>query len=59
MNPARSLGPALLNWTWTDQRLCALASLVRALVYCVLRQASRPAPPAVESAGVRAEAEQL
>jgi MIP family channel proteins len=45
MNPARSLGPALLSWTWTDQWIYLVAPLVGALlgalVYRALRQASQ------------------
>ncbi len=47
MNPARSLGPALVSWTWTDQWVYLLAPLLGAalgaLVYRLLRDASRPA----------------
>ncbi len=61
MNPARSLGPALLSWTWTDQWLYIVAPLVGALlgalVYRALRQASQPLSfspePVEEPAGER------
>ncbi len=47
MNPARSLGPALVSFTWTDQWVYVLAPLVGAalgaLVYRLLRDAPRPA----------------
>lgn len=59
MNPARSLGPALLSWTWTDQWVYLIAPLVGALagalVYRALRQASHSASPVVESAEERSE----
>jgi aquaporin NIP len=53
MNPARSLGPALISWTWTDQWVYVLAPLlgaaVGAYVYRLLRDAHRAraasAPP--------------
>ena len=45
MNPARSLGPALVSWTWTAQWVYVLAPLLGALVgayaYRLLRDASR------------------
>lgn len=61
MNPARSLGPALLSWTWTDQWLYLVAPLVGALlgalVYRALRQASQALSfspePVEEPAGER------
>ncbi|GCF07507.1 MIP/aquaporin family protein [Dictyobacter arantiisoli] len=44
MNPARSLGPALVSWTWTAQWVYVLGPLlgavVGALIYRWLRQAS-------------------
>jgi MIP family channel proteins len=44
MNPARSLGPALVSWTWTDQWVYLLAPLLGAAlgawVYRLLRDAS-------------------
>ena len=47
MNPARSLGPALVSLTWTDQWVYLLApflgAIAGALVYRLLRDASRPA----------------
>jgi MIP family channel proteins len=46
MNPARSLGPALIGWTWTGQWVYLTAPLlgasVAALVYRWLRAASQP-----------------
>ena len=53
MNPARSLGSALISWTWTDQWVYVLAPLlgaaVGAYVYRLLRDAHRAraasAPP--------------
>lgn len=45
MNPARSLGPALISWTWNAQWVYVLApflgAAVGALVYRWLRQASQ------------------
>jgi MIP family channel proteins len=45
MNPARSLGPALFSWTWTDQWVYLLAPLlgaaVGAYVYRLLREATQ------------------
>ena len=45
MNPARSLGPALVGWTWTAQWVYVLAPLVGAVVgayvYRLLRDAGR------------------
>jgi MIP family channel proteins len=47
MNPARSLGPALVSWTWTDQWVYLLAPLVGAIagayVYRLLRDATQVA----------------
>jgi MIP family channel proteins len=47
MNPARSLGPALVSLTWTDQWVYLLApflgAVLGALVYRLLRDAPRPA----------------
>lgn len=47
MNPARSLGPALVSFTWTDQWVYLLApflgAVLGALVYRLLRDAPRPA----------------
>lgn len=44
MNPARSLGPALMSWTWTAQWIYILGPMLGAvagaLVYRWLRQAS-------------------
>lgn len=44
MNPARSLGPALMSWTWTAQWVYVLGPMLGAvagaLVYRCLRQAS-------------------
>lgn len=44
MNPARSLGPALIGWTWSDQWVYVLAPLVGAaagaFVYRWLRETS-------------------
>lgn len=49
MNPARSLGPALVSVTWTDQWVYLLApflgAILGALVYRLLRDAPRPAKP--------------
>jgi glycerol uptake facilitator-like aquaporin len=46
MNPARSLGPALVSFTWTDQWVYLLApflgAALGALVYRLLRDAPRP-----------------
>jgi glycerol uptake facilitator-like aquaporin len=46
MNPARSLGPALIGWTWSGQWVYLPAPLlgasVAALVYRWLRAASQP-----------------
>jgi MIP family channel proteins len=46
MNPARSLGPALISGTWTDQWVYVLAPLLGAaggaLVYRWLREGSQP-----------------
>lgn len=61
MNPARSLGPALIGWTWTDQWIYIVAPLVGALlgalVYRALRQASQSLSlspePVEEPAGER------
>jgi glycerol uptake facilitator-like aquaporin len=43
MNPARSLGPALVSWTWTDQWVYLagpfLGAIVGAFVYQYLREA--------------------
>jgi len=45
MNPARSLGPALVSFTWTAQWVYLLApflgALAGALVYRVLREMSQ------------------
>jgi glycerol uptake facilitator-like aquaporin len=45
MNPARSLGPALMGWTWTAQWVYVLAPLLGAVagayVYRLLRDAGR------------------
>ena len=45
MNPARSLGPALMGWTWTDQWVYVLAPLLGAVagayVYRLLRDTGR------------------
>ena len=45
MNPARSLGPALIGWTWTAQWVYMIAPLLGAeagaYVYRLLREASR------------------
>ena len=47
MNPARSLGPALVSWTWNAQWVYLVAPLLGAvagaLLYRALRQASQPA----------------
>lgn len=56
MNPARSLGPALLSWTWTDQWVYLVAplagALLGALAYRALRLASQiPLPTAEASEG--------
>jgi aquaporin NIP len=48
MNPARSLGPALMSWTWTDQWVYLLApplgAVVGAYAYRWLREASDVSP---------------
>ncbi|GHO95097.1 aquaporin [Reticulibacter mediterranei] len=48
MNPARSLGPALMSGTWTDQWIYLLAPLLGAiagaLVYRILRDADQRRP---------------
>jgi len=50
MNPARSLGPALVSFTWTAQWVYLLApflgALAGALVYRVLREMSQTTPDA-------------
>jgi MIP family channel proteins len=51
MNPARSLGPALVSWTWTAQWIYVSApfigTITGALFYRLLRQAEHhsPVPP--------------
>ncbi len=57
MNPARSLGPALISWTWTAQWVYVLAPLLGAVAgayaYRWLRDASRTvhiSPPEHEAA---------
>jgi glycerol uptake facilitator-like aquaporin len=44
MNPARSLGPALMSWTWTAQWVYILGPMIGAVagayVYQWLREAS-------------------
>jgi glycerol uptake facilitator-like aquaporin len=49
MNPARSLAPALVSGTWTDQWVYVLAPLLGAaggsLVYRWLRVGSQPSTP--------------
>jgi glycerol uptake facilitator-like aquaporin len=55
MNPARSLGPALISWTWTAQWVYVLAPLLGAAagayVYRWLRDAGRArAASSVETA---------
>lgn len=46
MNPARSLGPALVSWTWTDQWVYVagpfLGAILGAFVYQYLREAGSP-----------------
>ena len=48
MNPARSLGPALMSWTWTDQWVYLagplLGAIAGAFVYRYLREAGSHAP---------------
>lgn len=48
MNPARSLGPALMRWTWTDQWVYLLAAplgaVVGAYTYRWLREAGDVSP---------------
>lgn len=48
MNPARSLGPALIGWQWTDQwvYLCApvLGAIAGAWLYRLLRQQAHDGP---------------
>lgn len=50
MNPARSLAPALISGTWTDQWVYVLAPLLGAaggaIVYRCLREGSQPPTPA-------------
>jgi MIP family channel proteins len=57
MNPARSLGPALVSWTWTAQWVYLTAPLLggaaAALLYRWLRLSSQPEVPARERADVR------
>jgi hypothetical protein len=57
MNPARSLGPALMGWTWTDQWVYVLAPLLGAAlgayVYRMLRAANHAraaSPPPTKQA---------
>jgi MIP family channel proteins len=49
MNPARSLGPALVSWTWTDQWVYLagplLGAIAGAFVYQYLRDAGSHATP--------------
>ncbi|MGH2484492.1 MAG: aquaporin, partial [Ktedonobacterales bacterium] len=53
MNPARSLGPALISWTWTAQWVYLLAPLLGAalgaLTYRWLREASQQSQAAMSS----------
>jgi MIP family channel proteins len=55
MNPARSLGPALIGWTWTGQWVYLtapfLGAALAALVYRWLRTASVSAPHGRPDAG--------
>lgn len=50
MNPARSLGPALVSWTWTDQWVYLagpfLGAILGAFVYQYLRNAGMRSPTA-------------
>jgi glycerol uptake facilitator-like aquaporin len=45
MNPARSLGPALMSWTWTDQWVYIVGPMIGAAagayIYQWLREASQ------------------
>lgn len=57
MNPARSLGPALVGWTWTAQWVYVtapfLGAVVAALTYRWLREASLRAESAMEESDGR------
>ena len=62
MNPARSLGLALVRWTWTAQWVYALAPLLGAVVgastYRLLRDARRSTQPASAKTTTRHYTEQ-
>ena len=51
MNPVRSLGPALMSWTWTAQWIYIVGPMMGAVtgayVYCWLRQASQLQTPSL------------
>ncbi len=44
MNPARSIGPALASWTWSDQWVYVVAPVCGALIGAVLYGVLRPSP---------------
>ena len=64
MNPARSLGPALMSWTWTSQWVYILGPMIGAVagayVYRWLREAShqKVATRSLEATELRAHREE-
>ncbi len=62
MNPARSLGPALVSGTWTDQWVYVIAPLLGAvagaLVYRLLRDADQPMLVSSETTTERSQEDQ-
>jgi len=50
MNPARSLAPALVSWTWTDQWIYVLAPLLGAVAGVLIYQFVRGVDAAQETA---------